>query len=292
MILKIKIFCLFVARLILQIIDETCVQLDKYIQFPGKAKLEQCALHCLSLIKHSLAQQNLFFDAHFAANSSDLMAGLNKLLLGVNRRSGKSDHMLNIAKFVIFNSWLPHHSLAAIEILTFIARQPNVSSLLLGEFTRTEKLTNEIRHGFVECLESDIDCSLENDGELDVIGLRIKEAIINLLEECLPQSAPNIAHYLLGFNITKDVQSTRLQQPGVLDFPSNCMKSLVTILDEGLEVKTFFFFKLCFFLIFSFWQYLKTSNEIDSGYATLMQNAYRLLNLLCFDSRTSDVVLR
>lgn len=165
------------------------------------------------------------------------MSGTNKLLLGVNPRSGKPDNMLNITKFVTYNTWLPHQALLAVKILTFIARQPNVSSLLLGEFTRTTKMANEIRHGFVECLESDTNVVDNSDPEFrDSVQLTLKDAIINLLDECLPQSAPNLAHYLFGFDISKDIRATRLQQPGVLDFPSNCIKSLVTILDEALEV--------------------------------------------------------
>lgn len=165
------------------------------------------------------------------------MSGTNKLLLGVNPRSGKPDNMLNITKFVTYNTWLPRQALLAVKILTFIARQPNVSSLLLGEFTRTTKMANEIRHGFVECLESDMNNVDNSDPEFrDSVQLTLKDSIINLLEECLPQSAPNLAHYLFGFDISKDIRATRLQQPGVLDFPSNCIKSLVTMLDEALEV--------------------------------------------------------
>ncbi len=213
------------------------MRLDNYAPFPGKAKLEKCTLYCLSIIEKALSTQALFFDAHFAANCSILMSGTNKLLLGVNPRSGKPDNMLNITKFVTYNTWLPHQALLAVKILTFIARQPNVSSLLLGEFTRTTKLANEIRHGFVECLETDMNAVENVDPDLrDSVHLTLKDAIINLLEECLPQSAPNLAHYLFGFDISKDIRATRLQQPGVLDFPSNCIKSLVTILDEALEV--------------------------------------------------------
>lgn len=257
-------------RLILHIIDEACVRLDTYAPFPGKAKLEKCTLYCLSIIEKALATQALFFDAHFAANCSILMSGTNKLLLGVNPRSGKPDNMLNITKFVTYNTWLPHQALLAVKILTFIARQPNVSSLLIGEFTRTAKLANEIRHGFVECLESDVnvvDNSENSDPEFrDSVQLTLKDAIINLLEECLPQSAPNLSHYLFGFDISKDIRATRLQQPGVLDFPSNCIKSLVTILDEALEVcfSTIFFFTLSLQLTISLSLFLSHSFRIES----------------------------
>lgn len=232
----------------------------------------------MNIIERTIAQQDLFFDAHFAANSSILLAGINKLLLGVNYRSGKPDHMLNIVKYVMYNGWLPQHALIAVKILTHVARQPGVNALLLSEFTRSPKLMNEIRHGFVECLESDVPITpiTDDDDETDTsdcIELTIKEEIVRLLTECLPQSAPNLSHYLLGFDITKDIRLTQLQQPGVLDFPSNCTKSLVTILDEGIAQ-------------------LKSGMDTPFGQQRLLQNAYRLLYALCSNQKTSEVVLR
>lgn len=263
----------------LHIIDESSVAFDTYTPFPGKAKLETCILYCLNIIEKSISQQDLFFDAHFAANCSIPLSGIKKALLDVNPRSGKADHMLNIAKYVTYNSWLPRQALIAVKILTYVARQPRIHEQLLGEFTRTTTLSNEIRHGFVECLESDVslinasevaggnEIELIDDGQ--TVELTIKEAIIKLLEECLPQSSPNLAHYLLGFDIN-NVRGTTLQQPGVLDFPSNCMKSLVSILDERLDLA-------------------KPRTNVQQR---LLQNAYQLLYVLCSNERTSDVVLR
>lgn len=252
--------------------------MDTYTQFAGKPKLENCALHCLNIIEKCISQQELFFDAHFAANCSILISGINKLLLGINYRSGKPDHMLNIVKYVTYNSWLPKHALIAVRILTYVARQPNVNAMLLGEFTRTTKLANELRHGFVECLESDLviandEEAAENATDDNDIELTIKEEIIKLLQDCLPQSPPNLAHYLLGFDITKDIRTTLLQQPGVMDFPSHCMKSLVTILDDGINNT-------------------KSGFDTSFGQQRLLQNAYRLLYALCSNQRTSEVVLR
>lgn len=266
-------------RLLLHIIGEATAALDQYTQFAGKAKLECCVQYCLNIIERSLAQQDLFFDAHFASNCSILLSGINKLLLGINYRSGKPDHMLNIVKYVTYNSWLPKQALVAVRILSHVTRQPGVHTLLLSEYTRTVKLANEIRHGFVECLESDLPISFDNEDDennencADDIELTIKEEIIKLLEECLPHPAPNISHYLLGFDISKDIRATLLQQPGVLDFPSNCTKSLITILDEGI-------------------QQLKSGLKIPFNQQRLLQNGYRLLYTLCSNHKTSEVILR
>lgn len=207
------------------------------------------------------------------------MSGLNKLLLGVNPRSARPDHMLNIARFVTYNAWLPKQALQAVRVIALIVRQPNVSALLLGEFTRTESLCNDIRHGFVECLESEVTSSEDEDTENGLaigdgdVQLSIKEAIIGLLDECLPQSAPNLAHYLLGFDITKDVRATRLQQPGVMEFPRNCIMSLITILDCGLER-------------------MQSGVTLSIGHDRLIKSCYQLMFSLCYNNKTSNVVLR
>lgn len=260
-----------VFRLLLQIVDEACTMLDTYNNFPGKTNLETCALYSLNIIEKCLAQQDLFFDAHFAANCSVLMSGINKLLLGVNPRSGKPDHMLNITKFVTYNTWLSKHTLISIRILSYIARQPNVNQQLLGLFTQNEKIKNEIRHGFVECLESEggIGSDKFDDSTDDEIEVTIKKAILNLLEDCLPQSAPNLSHYLLGFDITKDIRATHFQQPGVMNFPRTCTKALIVLLDSGLTKMK--------------------ANMIQEKY---IENAYSLLYALCQNSKTSEVILR
>lgn len=263
----------------MRIIDEACSAFDTYTNFNGKTRLENCVLYSLNIIERCLAQQDRFFEAHYESKCSILLSGLNKLLLGINYRSGKADHMLNVVKYVTYNSWLPKQALLAVRILSHVTRQPGVHTLLLSEFTRTNELANEIRHGFVECLESDLpifteteetENGMENGEEIE---LTIKEEIIKLLEECLSHSAPNVSHYLLGFDITKDIRATLLQQPGVLDFPSNCTKSLISILDENI-------------------QQLKAGIEIPFNQQRLYQNAYRLLYALCSNYKTSEVILR
>uniref|UniRef100_A0A1B0CE99 Nuclear pore complex protein n=1 Tax=Lutzomyia longipalpis TaxID=7200 RepID=A0A1B0CE99_LUTLO len=256
-------------RLILFIVDRAVNELDKYTSVPGKKALEASALYCLKIIERTLVLQELFFDAHSVANSSLLLAGINKLLLGVNERTGKPDHVLKITKFVTYRMWMPRHTLLAVKILSRVLRQPNVNAHILGIFTMTETLKNEIRHGFVECLET------ESGGESEErsLNLDIKEAIMSLLAECLPQAAPNVAHYLLGFDITKDIRTTRLQQPGVIGQTSMCTKSLVNILDANLEL-------------------IKARIPTDVQQDKLIETAYSLLFALCHNPKTSEVILR
>lgn len=263
-------------KLLLSIVDEAVCRLDTYTSFVGKAELEQCALHCLNILERALQIQNLFIDAHHAANSSVWLGRLNKLLLGVNARTGKADHMLNVTKFVMYKSWLPQHTLAAVKVLTYVARQPNVNAQLLGVLTGNERLKAEIRYGFVESLEGDAVAAGGDDSEVEEgenVEVEIKMQIVQLLQECLPQSAPNLTHYLLGFDITKDIRKTCLQQPGVMDFPSTCIKSLITILDNHLDA-------------------IRGGEEPTNAQNKLVEAAYHLLYSLCLNVKTSEVILR
>lgn len=259
-------------RLILHLIDEACMMLETYSPFAGRKQLQNAILYALNIVEMALSKQDLFFDAHFAANSSILLSGLNKLVLDVNPRTGKSDHILNVTKMVAYNSSLPSHSLQAVKILRLIIRQPNINNQLLGVFTSNDRIRLEIRQGFVECLESEIVIENEDD-EASCLELEIKQEILNLLQDSLPQAAPNIAHYLLGFDITKDIRLSNLQQPGVLDFPSTCAKSLITVLDQNLEA-------------------LKLKRAIPEAQQKLIENAYGLLYHLCYNTKTSEVFLR
>ena len=57
--------------------------------------------HPLQILETALMCQNGFLDASRAAATSSLvLTGLDKLILGVNPRSGRADHALNVAKFV------------------------------------------------------------------------------------------------------------------------------------------------------------------------------------------------
>jgi nuclear pore complex protein Nup205 len=251
-------------RLILHLIDESCLMLETYSPFEGKKSMENLTLKAVNILEMALSKQDQFFEAHFASNSSLLLSGLNKLILDINPRSGRNDHMLNIAKLVTFNSSLPYQALAAVKILRHVIRQPNVNNQILGVFTSNDRLKLEIRQGFVECLENESD---------DPVEIELKEEILVLLADSLPHAAPNLAHYLIGFDISKDIRMSNLQQPGILDFPSNCAKSLVMLLDQNLEI-------------------LKRSQLPPENTQKLVENAYSLLYQLCFNIKTSEVFLR
>ncbi|XP_053673536.1 nuclear pore complex protein Nup205 [Anopheles nili] len=286
-------------RLILHVVDESIVCFDSYMPFPGKSSLEAASLLCLQIIEKTLNLQEDFFNMHLNTPSPVNINGISKLLLGVNPRSGTANHMLNIMKHISYSTWLPGNSLVALRILTIIMTQPDVNQLILGLVTQTDALKNEIRQGFVECLDADLNISEEADpllvatqlndtnwivnGGLEsesssstetFVATSIKSAVIHLIQECLQQPVvPNLAHYLLGFDLGKDLHLTSLQQPGIMNFPSNCSKSLITLLDKHLEN-------------------LKSGNVLSTSYNKLIEYAYRLMFQICRNFHTSEVFLR
>lgn len=234
-------------RLILQIIDDARMELDDLKKFKGKDALEECALLCLKIIKLGLRNQDIFFDAHSISNSAILLSGLNKIMLDINPRSRKPDHVLNTTYFLTYSNWLPYHALEAVKILHMVSNQPGVNSQIVGIFTQNENTKNVLRHGFVESLEADFiqrQTKTDNTEELFVaevmespkVHLQIKEAIITLIQNCLCQPTPNLGQFLLGFDYLKDVQLSNKNRLGLLELGNNCTRSLIFLLEKHLQV--------------------------------------------------------
>ncbi|KAM7343656.1 nuclear pore complex protein Nup205 [Cochliomyia hominivorax] len=269
-------------RLILQIIDDSRLQLDDCKKFKGKEHLEECALYCLKIVKLGLKYQDIYFDAHSNANSNILLSGLNKILLDVNPRSKKPDHILNSTYFLTYFNWLPFHTLEAIKILHMISNQPSANSQIVGIFTQNETTKNVLRQGFVECLESEYiplqsessDLNFDDTiDEIPKIKLQIKEAIIKLIQSCLCQHTPNLGQFLMGFEHLKDLQMNKGQRHGILELGINCTKSIVSLLENHLEMKT-------------------NNISFDIDVERVIERSFELLHTVCANPKTSDQVLR
>ncbi|RZF40837.1 hypothetical protein LSTR_LSTR003347 [Laodelphax striatellus] len=261
-------------RMVLHIIDDGCHMLDTYSIFAGKAQLEASTASCLQLLDAALALQHNFLTTLSAAGSSLLLTPLSKLLLGINIRTGKPDHLLNIAKYVTYNSWLPNQSLLAVRILLAVTLHPTPQSHIVSVFTSTPHLKTFIRHGFVECLEADNDETTNNSDEEEDVGVvgKTKEAICKLLLQCLNHHSPNLTHYLLGFELNKDIKQTIFQQPGVLGFPRTCLHSVLSLLASSLRARS--------------------DPTCQPPHAKLIELCYRLIFALAANSRTSESTLR
>lgn len=69
---------------------------------------------------------------------------LDSLLLGINSRTGKPDHMINIGKLVTMNQHLPQHALVALHIIRRVAAAPSTQHQLLSLYTKSSGLTTGI----------------------------------------------------------------------------------------------------------------------------------------------------
>lgn len=163
------------------------------------------------------------------------VATLDSLLLGINSRTGKPDHMINIGKLVTLNQHLPQHALAALHIVRRVATSPSTQHPLLALYTKSPALTTgkfcsflvllfknfgtgfiflhrylihaiAIRYGFVEALEmedmGDLSSSSngDQDGDAGNAGQGCRLVVLHLLCEGVNLPHPSLAHFLLGFN--------------------------------------------------------------------------------------------
>nr|CAD7201821.1 unnamed protein product [Timema douglasi] len=230
-------------------------------------------------------------------------------------------------EYVTYNSWLPEHTLCAVGILQVVTTSPSIHKHLVGLFTSTPSISVLIRHGFVECLDSEqddpmlrrhrvvlfletgeatLECgqypssrpsplppthtslftftvlysvsegrtSQADEEDEDGFGIHchIKEAILKFLQQSVSHSAPNVAHYLLGFDTKKDIKKMVFQQPGVQEFPRTCLHSIINMLDNSIGAR---------------------SGDLRHSFKPrVIEKAYRMLYSLSADTRTYEPVLR
>ena len=67
----------------------------------GKTELERASLFSLKLLETALQKQESYLSALRQSRGSVMGSRMDKLLLAINIRSGRSDHLVNIAKLVI-----------------------------------------------------------------------------------------------------------------------------------------------------------------------------------------------
>ncbi len=86
---------------ILYIIDESTKMFEKHVAFPGKEELETASLFCLKILDLVFTKQDDFLAMLRESRTSFIVSPMENLLLGINPRSGRPDHILNIARFVV-----------------------------------------------------------------------------------------------------------------------------------------------------------------------------------------------
>ena len=266
-------------KMVVYIIDEACRLFGTYKDFPGKKYLEKAVLCCLHMLECTLEKQETFLSLLRDSGTSLIVSSLDKLLLAVNPWSGKADHLVKIAQFVVFNDTCPDHALSAVRILCYVCQSSFVQPALISMFLAQHELSKSLLHGFVECLEAeDAENMLNLEEELeeeDINQATIRSAtrlsIMKLILYTVDQPSPNMAHFLLGYDLNKVVK-TNLQDPGVLGSPRTCLHAVLAILDRGT-----------------------TSSSMPSSITDtpqLAEHAYHLIYKLCANLDTSAATRR
>uniref|UniRef100_A0A8C9YH85 Nucleoporin 205 n=1 Tax=Sander lucioperca TaxID=283035 RepID=A0A8C9YH85_SANLU len=229
--------------LCLSLLEEGVRQLDTYAPFPGKKLLESAVLHCLCLLDLALQKEVVFMDLLRESQASMLVSPLEQLLQGVSPQTRRADHIVNIARYLYHSSSNPEAAFQSAKILRRIANYPNIQTRLVGDFTHDQSVSDKLMAGFVECLDSEeAEEGTENgDGERDNVA-RIRHEtqihMLNLLITSLELKTPNLALYLLGYEVKKPVSSTNLQDPGVLGCPRSCLHAILSLLQRGTEKRS------------------------------------------------------
>uniref|UniRef100_A0A8C7N204 Nucleoporin 205 n=1 Tax=Oncorhynchus kisutch TaxID=8019 RepID=A0A8C7N204_ONCKI len=228
--------------LCLSLLEEGVRQLDTYSLFPGKKQLESAVLHCLCLLDLALQKEVVFMDLLRESQASLIVSPLEQLLQGVSAQSRRADHIVNIARYLYHSSSNPEAAFQSAKILQRIARYPNIQNRLLGDFTHDQTVSDKLMAGFVECLDNEgAEEGLEkgDDSEPAKKEARIRHEtqihILNLLITSLELKTPNLALYLLGYEVKKPINSTNLQDAGVLGCPRSCLHAILSLLQRGSE---------------------------------------------------------
>uniref|UniRef100_H0V3Q7 Nucleoporin 205 n=1 Tax=Cavia porcellus TaxID=10141 RepID=H0V3Q7_CAVPO len=129
-----------------------------------------------------------------------------------------------------------------LNILCCISCNSNIQIKLVGDFTHDQSVSQKLMAGFVECLDNEdaeefvrLEEGSDLEKKLAAIRHETRIHILNLLITSLERSPPNLALYLLGFELKKPVSTTNLQDPGVLGCPRTCLHAILNILEKGTE---------------------------------------------------------
>uniref|UniRef100_A0A4W6C0K7 Nucleoporin 205 n=1 Tax=Lates calcarifer TaxID=8187 RepID=A0A4W6C0K7_LATCA len=231
--------------LCLSLLEEGVRQLDTYAPFPGKKHLESAVLHCLCLLDLALQKEVVFMDLLRESQASLLVSPLEQLLQGVSPQTRRADHIVSIARYLYHSSSNPEAAFQSAKILRRIANYPNIQIRLVGDFTHDQAVSDKLMAGFVECLDNEeaeegAEKGDDSDQQKKVARIRHETQIhiLNLLITSLELKTPNLALYLLGYEVKKPVSSTNLQDPGVLGCPRSCLHAILSLLQRGTEKRS------------------------------------------------------
>eukprot|EP00795_Rhopilema_esculentum_P005068 gene5068-181_t len=233
-------------RLVMNIIDILWKEFDE-ANDGNKANEEKAVFYCLKLIEYTLEKQTKFNAMLRNQNSSVMVTPIEKLLLSINPSTAEADYPYKIARFMTLNNVSPDLTLAVVRILCVMNQSPDMQNEIIGILSSRKIERDQLLVGFCEFLEQDIPeeigrdrhVSFDNDDGLQDTDASVRNAIrhniLNLLLSTLHQPSPNLAQFLLGFDLQTGVSKTVFQDAGVARFPKTCFHSIISLLNNGLD---------------------------------------------------------
>ncbi|KAM4746874.1 nuclear pore complex protein Nup205 [Rhinophrynus dorsalis] len=308
-------------ELCLSLMEEGVTQLDTYAPFPGKKHLEKAVIYCFMLLNLTLQKETLFMDLLRESHLSMIVTPLEQLLQGINPRSKKADHVVNIARYLYHGSSNPELAFESAKILCRISCNPNIQTKLVGDFTQDQNVSQNLMAGFVQCLDSEEAEEIipyediQHEKKMTNLYHKTKIHILNLLITSLEMKSPNLALYLLGYELKKPVSTTNLQDSGVLGCPRTCLHSILDILKKGTDGRTGpvavwespYLAELCYQVIYQLcactdtsgptMRYLRTSQDflftqLQHLPFSMKEHEISVLNQMSWLMKTSSIELR
>nr|CAB3264508.1 nuclear pore complex protein Nup205-like [Phallusia mammillata] len=226
-------------KMVMHIIADCITYLDKYTSQPCvEATLVEAASLAMQLLYNALQLQDAFLSSMRESGKPLLITTLDKLLLGVNTKTGKADYIVSIAKFVVHNTTHSQLGLLATKIVSWLCFSSVMThrEVVMVMMNSCGLMTRQkILHGFVEVLDTVCPELDENDDDSASHQSQCRLALLRLLVYCIDLPSPNLSQFLLGFDITKPTSSTSLQDPGIMSTPRSCLHSVLTILSLGMD---------------------------------------------------------
>ncbi|CAH1643767.1 unnamed protein product [Spodoptera littoralis] len=270
-------------RLLLTSLEEAHDLLDKH-PHPAREFAEQALVSCLELLERALALERPLLTAAADAGRAVLLVPLSKLILAPEGMDSACP-LVTCSRVVGAVAARAAAGARAVALLVRATAAPAAARHLLAAITQRDALAAEIRYGFVECLEAEewTEPSVQAEGgaegaEGEGVGgagsaepvnyvRQAKEGVLVLLQHILPTAPPNLAHFLLGYNLSDDVSRSSLNEAGAAGYPRTCLHSILDILE----------------------QHIASHNREANN---LVESCYRLIYWLCARPSTSAPLLR
>ena len=187
-------------------------------------------------MRRGLELQPMLMKATRDSPEAGFLTGLDKLMLGVNPRTGKADYILTVAKFVAFFGILPAagHTVEAINLVSVIATPANQMALL-AQVNVTDAAARFIVKGATDVIDSGMVDTEEGEEEGGNQEKKARLALVNLLQKCSAFPAPNLTHFFMGFNLSKVANSNIKPPGGAAGAVRSPLHAMIACLQAGTE---------------------------------------------------------